>query len=184
MHGLGGLACLLAGLLWIIKGGGIILGAPGWIEDGFRPAQTLFAIGLIGLHARLEGHGGRLAVIALVLALISALLSAASIVYDVANSGRDDPYPALSSAFDGGASFSWFSSWIILGIAHWRTKLLPGRWRMTPLVTAILAPLLFVLAVIHLEVPIVLIGLMWVLLGYLIWFVPGREAQRNARIAA
>ncbi len=53
---LGGLAALLGGAMWVVKGGVIILGGPD--PDLFIPAQFFFALGLLGLHARLAGRGG------------------------------------------------------------------------------------------------------------------------------
>ena len=52
----GGLAAALGGVLWVLKGGLIMLGAPD--PDLLIPAELLFALGLLGLHARLAGRGG------------------------------------------------------------------------------------------------------------------------------
>ena len=53
---LGGLAALVGGAMWVVKGGVIMLGGPD--PDLFIPAQFVFALGLLGLHARLAGRGG------------------------------------------------------------------------------------------------------------------------------
>ncbi len=52
----GGLAAMLSGALWVVKGGAILLGLPD--PDLFIPAQLFFALGLLGLHAWLTGWGG------------------------------------------------------------------------------------------------------------------------------
>ncbi len=56
---LGGLAALVGGLLWVAKGGSILLTGqqPPVV---FEAALPLFAGGLLGLHARLDGRGGPL----------------------------------------------------------------------------------------------------------------------------
>ena len=52
-----GLAAILGGVLWIVKGGVILFGGeqPDYI---FALAQFLFAIGLMGLYSLLRGRGG------------------------------------------------------------------------------------------------------------------------------
>jgi hypothetical protein len=55
----GGLAAMLGGVMWVVKGGAIMLtGEQPPIL--FEAALPLFAVGLVGLHARLGGRGGRL----------------------------------------------------------------------------------------------------------------------------
>ncbi len=53
---LGGVAAMLGGTMWVLKGGGIMLGFPD--PNLFVPAQLFFALGLLGLHACLTGRGG------------------------------------------------------------------------------------------------------------------------------
>ncbi len=55
---LGGLAATVGGLLWVVKGGAILLTGqqPPVV---FEAALPLFAVGLVGLHARLTGAEGR-----------------------------------------------------------------------------------------------------------------------------
>ena len=54
----GGVAAMLGGAMWVVKGGLIMLG--GSDPDLFIPAQFFFALGLLGLHTQLAGRGGRL----------------------------------------------------------------------------------------------------------------------------
>ena len=53
----GGLAAMLGGVMWVFKGGAIILTGeqPPVV---FEAALPLFAAGLVGLHARLGGAVG------------------------------------------------------------------------------------------------------------------------------
>lgn len=55
---LGGVAAMLGGAMWVVKGGLIMLGGPD--SYLFIPAQLFFALGLLGLHTRLAERGGRL----------------------------------------------------------------------------------------------------------------------------
>jgi hypothetical protein len=75
---LGGLAAMLGGLMWVVKGGSILLTGlhPPAV---FEAAIPLFAGGLLGLHARLEGRGGPLGK-AGVLVAYAALASAAIVL--------------------------------------------------------------------------------------------------------
>lgn len=56
---LGGLAAMLGGLMWVVKGGGILL-TDEQLPVVFAAAMPLFAVGLLGLNARLGGRGGPL----------------------------------------------------------------------------------------------------------------------------
>jgi hypothetical protein len=52
---LGGLAAMVGGLLWVVKSGSILITSQQPPVD-FEAAMPLFAVGLLGLHARLEGR--------------------------------------------------------------------------------------------------------------------------------
>jgi hypothetical protein len=66
---------MVGGLMWVVKGGGILLTGqqPPVV---FEAAMPLFAVGLLGLHARLDGRGGALGKAGVLVAYI-ALASAA-----------------------------------------------------------------------------------------------------------
>ncbi len=51
-----GLAAILGGAMWVVKGGLVMLGGPD--PDLFIPAQLFFALGLLGLYTQLAGRGG------------------------------------------------------------------------------------------------------------------------------
>ena len=71
---MGGLAAMLGGLMWVVKGGGILL-AGEQLPVVFEVAMPLFAVGLLGLHARLGGRGGPLGKVS-VLVAYAAMASA------------------------------------------------------------------------------------------------------------
>jgi hypothetical protein len=56
---LGGLTAMVGGLLWVLKGGSILITGQ-QPPVAFEAAMPLFAVGLLRLHARLEGRGGPL----------------------------------------------------------------------------------------------------------------------------
>ncbi len=164
-----GFAAALGGALWVVKGGAILVTGdqPEYI---FEVAPLLFALGLVGLHARLEGHGGgsgrvggALAWTSLALALVSA------VVYLVTTD--DEVFPLSATIPLTGLSI--LASLVLLGIAVRRVGALPGRWRSFPLSMGVaVLPLMVIGAILEtlderlLELPLVVLGLAWVMLGW------------------
>ena len=108
---IGGLAAMVGGLLWVVKGGSILL--TGWQPPVvFEAALPLFALGLLGLHARLEGRGGPLGKAGLLVAY--AALAAAALVLVA-------PLPPLYVV----AGFGPFLGLVLLGSAILQAKLFP-----------------------------------------------------------
>ncbi len=156
---LGGLAAMVGGLMWVVKGGAILLTSqqPPVV---FESAMPLFAVGLLGLHARLDGRGGPLGK-AGVLVAYAALASAAIVLMTPLA-----PFYAV-------AGFGPFLGLVLLGSATLKARVFPPPWSALPLAMGLGGPLLIVagggLALISerlLEIPIVLVGLAWMLLGY------------------
>ncbi len=175
-----GLATILGGAMWVVKGGLIMLGGPD--PDLFIPAQLFFALGLLGLHTQLAGRGGRLGRIGGVLAYAAVALSAGNAAYSAlfAEDGSQTPFP-FNITYGAGA-LAIFIGLVLLGIAASRTKALPGHWRTLPLIVGLAALLpVWVLALIHLEVPVVVLGVGWMLLGYALWAEKGEGLQQPAR---
>lgn len=77
-----GLAAMLGGALWVVKGGLIMSGLLD-LGELLIVAQLLFAVGLMGLHWRLGGRGGRLGRIGGLLAYVAAVLSVVNAPYSV-----------------------------------------------------------------------------------------------------
>ena len=177
----GGLAAALGGVLWVLKGGLIMLGAPD--PDLLITAELLFALGLLGLHARLAGRGGWPEKIGGLLAYVALALCAVNAPYSLffAEDGPRTPFPFSVTYFV--ASVAIFAGLASLGLAVLRTGLLPPRWRALPLVLGLSALLpVWALALVHLELPVVLLGLGWMLLGYVVWSERNLPTRRPARI--
>lgn len=178
---LGGVAAMLGGAMWVVKGGLIMLGGPD--PDLFIPAQLFFALGLLGLHTRLAERGGRLGRIGGFLAYAAVALSMVNTPYSVffAEDGPQTPFPFNVTYFS--ASLAIFIGLVVLGVAVSRAGVLPGRWRTLPLILGLSALLpVWILAFIHLEVPVVVLGAAWMLLGYVLWSERGASARQPAHV--
>lgn len=175
----GGLAAVVGGVMWVIKGGLIMLGGPDL--DLLIPAQPFFAVALVTLHAHLGGHDGRLGRIGGLLAYLAVAMSAINAPYSLffAEDGPQTPFPFNVTYF--AASLAIFVGLVLLGIAALRAGILSPRWRVLPLVIGLLALLpVWVLAFVHLELPVVVLGLAWVLLGYALWLEKSEPFGRTA----
>lgn len=177
----GGLAAVLGGVMWVIKGGVIILGGPD--PNLFILAQPFFALGLLGLYARLAGHGGWPRKVGGLLAYVALALSTVNAPYSLfAEDGPQTPFPFNATYF--AASLAIFMGLVLVGAATLRTGTLPPRWRILPLVIGLSALLpIWVLALVHLELPVVLLGLGWMLLGYLLWSGRSDPVRRTAPVS-
>jgi hypothetical protein len=173
---IGRLAAMVGGLMWIVKGGSILITGqqPPVV---FEAALPLFAVGLLGLHARLEGRGGPLGKAGVLVAY--AALAAAVLVVLVA------PLAPLYAV----AGFGPFLSLVLLGSATLQARIFPPPWSALPLAMGLGGPLLILagggLALMNerlLEIPIVLVGLAWMLLGYSVLVVSGATVQAPARV--
>ena len=188
----GGLAAMLGGVLWVFKGGAIILTGeqPPLL---FEAAPPLFAAGLVGLHARLGGRGGRLGRTGLLLAyaaLASALVALVGLTLGPAGWVPKEDSVTPLTPFIVLAGFGPFVGLVLLGIATLRVKAMPAPFSALPLVMGVGAvPLMLVGGVLELvserlfELPIVLLGLAWVLLGYSVWSRKDKVIQHPARVS-
>ncbi len=81
------------------------------------------------------------------------------------------------------ASLAIFIGLVFLGIAVSRADVLPVHWRTLPLILGLSALLpVWILAFIHLEVPVVVLGAAWMLLGYVLWSERGASARQPAHV--
>lgn len=162
---------MLGGLYWIVKAGVIILtdDQPPYL---FEIAPLLFAIGLVGLYVQLlpsAGWVGRAGVVGTGLGFVSQI---AALVYerlpDARISGAEDfvfPY----SMFVLIGSLGILIGLLLLGVETLRVGGLPAPWHRLPIVVIILAIIFSVTVVFHLELPILLIGCLWMFLGNKLW---------------
>ncbi len=177
-----GVAALLGGLFLVVKGVVIILSDadPSFVP----PATLLFAFGMVGLHARLEGRGGLLGTIGVILVWVAVVASAVNLI------GLALPVPAPGSPGAPAlleityvlAFLGILVGLLLLGIAALRAETLPPRWRVVPLIVGILwFPLQGIGFVISDGVGLMLGGLAWMFLGYVLWpekSEPVRQPQR------
>ncbi|MBA2725005.1 MAG: hypothetical protein H0U53_03350 [Actinobacteria bacterium] len=166
---LGGICAMLGGAFWVMKSVAILL-------TGIQPplvfeiAPVLFAVGLIGLHARFRGGGGLPAAIGRTLAGASGGLAVLGLVYSPPNSTDESFSPAIFGAF-----LANIAALILLGIATRLTSAFPTRWSYLPLAMGVSTlPLMAVGGALEsiserlLEIPLLVIAIAWIWAGYLI----------------
>jgi hypothetical protein len=175
----GGMAAMLSGALLVVKGVAILVSDadPGFVP----PATLLFALGMVGLHARLEGRGGPLGTIGVLLAWVVVVASVVSLI------GLALPIPMPG---EPGASVLLRITYMVaflgilvgllmLGVAALRTGAMPAPRGAVPLAVGVLwFPLQGVGFVIADGVGLILGGLAWALLGYVLWAESGTPAAQ------
>ena len=163
---LGAASAMLGGLFWIVKAGTILLigEQPPFL---FELAPILFAGGLLGLHARAGGKGGVVGNIGLGLAIVSGVAAVITLMTTSPSAGESFSPPIFITFL------AELASLVFLGLAARRTRAI--RWSLLPLtlgtITFPLIALGGALATVNarlLEIPILLLGLAWVWLGYAI----------------
>lgn len=156
-----GAASVIGGLMWVVKGGGILLAGeqPPLV---FEAAMPLFALGVVGLGARLGELKGPLGKAGVAVAYLAAASAVVAFLTEL-------------SLFIAIAGFGPYLGLVLVGSAALQAGIFPSPWSALPLAIGLGGPLLILsgggLALIDerlLEVPIVLVGLAWVLLGYLV----------------
>lgn len=178
-----GIAALLGGLFLVAKGVVIILSDA---DPSFVPPATfLFALGMVGLHARLEGRGGVLGRIGVVLAWVAVAASVVNLVglvLPIPTPGDPDS-PALLEITYMVAFLGILVGLLLLGIAALRAEVLPPRWNAVPLAVGISwFPLQGIGFVISDGVGLILGGLAWILLGYVLWSEKSEPARQPQRV--
>lgn len=172
---LGGLAAVIGGLMWVVKGGSILLTGdqPPVV---FSAAMLLFTVGLLGLDARLGELRGPMGKAGVIVAYVAATSSVVAFVTELA-------------PFIAAAGFGSFIGLVLLGSATLRARIFPSPWSALPVVMGFGGPLLILvgggLALINerlLEVPIVLIGFAWMLLGYSVLAVENATIRPSERV--
>ena len=167
---------MVGGLLWVVKGGSILITGqqPPVI---FEAAMPLFAVGLLGLHARLDGHGGRLGKAGVLVAYAALAAAATTLITPLA------PFIIV-------AGFGPFLGLVLLGSATLRSRVFRPPWSALPLAMGVGGPLLILvagggLALISerlLEIPLMLVGIAWMLLGYSILVVQAETVEAPVRV--
>jgi ABC-type transport system involved in multi-copper enzyme maturation permease subunit len=147
--------------MWIVKGASILLVdvQPPLL---FEIAIPLFAFGVVGLSARLGELKGPLGTAGVVVAYLAAASAVVAFLTEL-------------SVFIAIAGFGPFLGLVLVGSAMLQAHAFSSPWSALPLAMGLGGPLLILagggLALINerlLEVPIVIVGLAWVLLGYMV----------------
>ncbi len=173
-----GLATMIGGFFWVIKASSILLVdvQPPLI---FEIAPLFFALGLLGLYLQLPPPAGRLARIGVFIAGIAFFARLAATIYEGMpgariSTGDDFVFPYSLLVLLG--TLGIFLSLFLIGIAVLRSRGLPPPFHVLPLAIVCCAILFSATAVLHIEVPILLIGCLWMFLGFIIW----RSAKSTA----
>jgi hypothetical protein len=176
-----GAAAMVGGALIVVKGFVIALSDddPSLVP----PATLLFAAGLVGLHARLEGSGGLLGRIGVGLAYLAVAASIVNLVYLGLGVAPEDPNsPALVKITYMAAFLGILVGLLLLGFATLRARVMPARLRAVPLAVGLLwFPLMGITW--FLGEGLVVAGLAWALVGYVVWSGAGGPVRRRARQA-
>jgi hypothetical protein len=166
---------MVGGLLWVVKGGSILITGqqPPVV---FEAALPLFAVGLLGLHARLDGRGGPLGKVGVLVAYAALAAAATALITPLA------PFIVV-------AGFGPFLGFVLLGSATLRSRVFRPPWSALPLAMGVGGPLLILagggLALISerlLEIPLMLVGIAWMLLGYSILVVKAETVEAPVRV--
>lgn len=160
--------------MWIFKGGSILLTGeqPPLV---FEAAMPLFAVGVVGLGARLGRLKGPLGTAGITVAYLAVASAVVALLTEL-------------SLFIAVAGFGPFLGLVLVGSATLQARTFPSPWSALPLATGLGGPVLILagggLALINerlLEVPIVMVGIAWVLLGYLLLFIRTGPLLSQAR---
>jgi hypothetical protein len=142
----------------------------------FEAAMPLFAVGLLGLQARLDGRGGTLGKAGVLMAYAALASAVIVLIRPLA------PFIVL-------AGFGPFLGLVLLGSATLQARVFAPPWSTLPLAMGLGSPLLILagggLALISerlLEIPIVLVGLAWMPLGYSMLVVKGATVEAPVRV--
>ena len=179
----GGLAAAAAGVLLAAKGAAIILSDadPSFVP----PATLLFSLGMVALHARLEGNGGLLGTVGAILAwvaLAASLVNLIGLALSVPAPG-DPEAPALLRVTYMAAFVGILIGLLALGIAALRARVMPAPRSAVPLAVGVLwFPLQGVGFAISDGVGLVLGGLAWMPLGYVLWSRSATPTERPSRV--
>lgn len=170
----GGWAAIIGGLMWVVKGMSILITG---VQPPvlFEAALPFFGVGLLGLAARLGEERGALGKAGVVVACVVMASAVAAFVTAA---------PPLIAV----AGFGPFLGLILLGSATLQARIFPSAWSALPLAMGLSGPILILggggLAMVHerlLEIPLVLVGIAWMLQGYSVLNVKSEAVGSRAR---
>ncbi len=130
---LGGLAATVGGAMWVAKGGLIMQGIVD-LGELLIVAELFFAVGLAGLHARLEGQSGRMESVGGLPACAAVALSVVNAPCSMffAEDGPQTPFSFNVTYLVG--ALALFVGLVLLGIAAGLAWILLGYvlWSSVP----------------------------------------------------
>jgi len=152
----------------------------------FEIAPLCFAIGLVGLYARVKERSRKLGDVGLFFTAVAGVAWVAALPYGLFSgegSSSSEEFVFPQSLFILGGFLGTLCGLVLLGVATLRAGILPARWRVLPLAMGLLPiPLIGIGAALeplgerYTEIPIVLLGFGWIALGYLVWRSVGMKA--------
>ena len=149
------------------------------------PATLLFALGMVGLHARLEGRGGLLGIIGVFLvwvAVAASVVNLAGLALNISAS-RDPDAPILLQVTYTVAFLAIVIGLLALGIAASGAEVLSPPSRAVTLAVGVLwFPLQGIGFAISYGVGHIVGGLAWVLLGHVLWSGSATPAEQPSRV--
>lgn len=171
-----GWAAVVGGVMWAAKGLAILV-------TGDQPPLlldlplALFPLGLLGLHGRLHGRDGRLRTAGGAVSLVALAAGAVAATTFIVDEDADGLLPGLAIA---GSALATVAGLVLLGLVARRTTVFPPPGHRLALLMGIATPVLLtvvggILAAINerlLELPLVLLAVAWIRLGWLIAAVP------------
>ncbi len=179
----GGLAAILSGALSVVKGVVIVVSDA---DPSLVPLTSLlFALGMVGLHARLEGHSRLLGRVGVLLAWVvvgASVVNLIGLALPIPTPGEPDA-PILLRITYMVAFLGVLVGLLVLGIAVLRARVMSAPWHAVPLAVGVLwLPLQAVGFVISDGVGLILGGLAWAFLGYVLWSESSMSARQPSRV--
>jgi hypothetical protein len=202
----GAVAAGVGGLIWVAKGGAVLVTGRetlAGLDLGalFVAVQVLFGVALLGLHRRLldldprpvradlpswlpgQGREGPRAAIGVRLAILAVVLGVVYLILWIGGQ-RETALAAVAGLL---MSLAWVAAAGLLGVAALRRVALPPPAHALPLTIALGAVGLFVVFGLvsnfygpgWLEVPVVVVGAAWVVLGAALWTRPPSREQAD-----
>ena len=179
----GGLAAILSGALSVTKGVVIVVSDA---DPSLVPPMTLlFALGMVGLYARLGGGGGLLGTVGVLLAWVAFAASVVNLIglaLSIPAPGDPDA-PRLLGLTYMVVFLGILIGLLALGIAALRARVMPAPWHVAPLAVGVLwFPLQGMGFMISDGVGLILGGLAWAFLGYVLWSQRSTPTRQPSRV--
>ena len=166
LNRLGAAALAVAGLLWCVKAG-VILATGHQPPLAFELGQIVFPLGMIGFAGALP-RAGRLGNAGLGLAFLGLLGALLALLYPLVpgvqistNATFVFPY----SLFVLVGTVGGFAGLLLVGMQILGTDFLVRPWHRVPLIVGLLPLPLMGTALVHMELPILFIGITWLILA-------------------